>query len=153
MPMEKLPNQPRRRRNDRGNSVIEAVLVFPILLWITFGAVEFGHFFYMKHTLQGAAREGARAAAVPGNTNSDVTTAVNSAMTAAGVASNKYTTSIRNSTDTANLTINSATPAGTAILIKVEATWSNVGLRPSPFMSFISSSKVVKGQTTMRKEG
>jgi Flp pilus assembly protein TadG len=142
-----------RRRNHRGNSVIEAVLVFPILLWITFGAVEFGHFFYMKHTLQGAAREGARAAAVPGNTNSDVTTAVNAAMSAAGVASNKYTTSVRNSADTANLTINSSTAAGTAILVKVEATWSNIGLRPSPFMSFISSSKVVKGQTTMRKEG
>lgn len=145
--------KPRRRRNDRGSSVIEAVLVFPILLWITFGAVEFGHFFYMKHTLQGAAREGARAAAVPGNTNTDVTTAINSAMTAAGIASNKYTASVRNSTDTANLTINSSTPAGTSILVKVEAVWSNIGLRPSPFMSFISSSKVVKGQTTMRKEG
>lgn len=137
----------------RGGSIIEAVLVFPILLWITFGAVEFGHFFYMKHTLQGAAREGARAAAVPGSTNTDVTAAVNAAMNAAGVASNKYTTKVRNSTDTADLTINSSTPAGTGILVKVEAVWSDIGLRPSPFMSFIPSNKVVRGQTTMRKEG
>jgi Flp pilus assembly protein TadG len=151
--MSNRSQKKRLKSTDQGSSIIEAVLVFPILLWITFGAVEFGHFFYMKHTFQGAAREGARAAAVPGSTNADVTAAVNAAMSAAGVASNKYTTKVRNSTDTADLTINSSTPAGTGILVKVEAVWSDVGLRPSPFISFIPSNKVVRGQTTMRKEG
>ncbi len=142
----------RSGKSRRGNSVLEAVFVFPVLLWITFGAVEFGHFFYIKHTLQGAAREGARAAAVPGNTNTDVTTAVSNSMSAAGIIPAKYTTSVRNAADTSNVTVASQT-AGTAILVKVECTWSNVGIRPSPFASFIAANKVVKGQTTMRKEG
>ncbi len=133
-----------------GSAILEACFVFPVLLWISFGAVEFGHFFYLKHTLQGAAREGARAAAVPGSTNSSVTTAVNDSMSAAGIASNKYTVRVRNAADTANLTLSSSTTAGTAILVKVEATWNTVGIRP---IGFIASNKVVKGQTTMRKEG
>jgi len=133
-----------------GSAILEACFVFPVLLWISFGAVEFGHFFYLKHTLQGAAREGARAAAVPGSLNSNVTTAVNDSMSAAGIASNKYTTAVRNSTDTANITLSGSTAAGTAILVKVEATWSVVGIRP---IGFIGASKIVKGQTTMRKEG
>ena len=43
----------------RGSAVLDAALVFPILLSLTFGTVEYGHYFYWKHTLQGAAREGA----------------------------------------------------------------------------------------------
>ena len=56
----------------------------------------------------------------------------------------------RNAADTANITLSTSTAAGTAILVKVEATWSVVGVRP---IGFINANKVVKGQTTMRKEG
>ncbi|MGC4033821.1 MAG: pilus assembly protein [Tepidisphaeraceae bacterium] len=49
-----LPQRIRRR----GSAVLDAALVFPVLLSLTFGCVEFGHYFYIKHTLQGAAREG-----------------------------------------------------------------------------------------------
>lgn len=145
------PVPPRYRASvqRRGNAVLEAALVFPILISLTFGCVEFGHFFYVKHTLQGAAREGARAAATPSSTSTDVTTAVNNAMAATGIASNKYTTTIRNSADSANVDPATAT-AGTAILVKVTATWGNVGMRP---LGLISSTKSVVGQTTMRKEG
>ena len=44
-------NQVRRR----GSAVLDAALVFPILISLTFGCIEFGDFFYVKHTLQGAA--------------------------------------------------------------------------------------------------
>lgn len=138
-----------RRHHRRGSAVLDAALVFPILLSLTFGCIEFGHYFFIKHTLQGAAREGARAGAAPSSTNTDVTTAVTTSMTAAGISAANYQVKIRNSGDTADITVNTQS-AGTAILIKVQCTWGTVGLRP---MGLIGSSKLVIGQTTMRKEG
>lgn len=136
-------------RARRGSAVMDAALVFPILISLTFGSVEFGHFFFTKHTFQGAAREGARSAITPGATNADVTTAVGQTMTAAGFPSNKYTVAIRNATDTANLDV-ATTTAGTGILVKVTAPWGTVGLRP---LGLIGTTKSVAGQTVMRKEG
>ena len=133
----------------RGNAVLEAALVLPILLALTFGTVEFGHFFYWKHTLQGAAREGARAAITPTAQNADVTAAVTQSMTAAGINASQYTVKIRNGPDTADLNVASV-PAGTSILVKVYATWGTVGMRP---MGLIGPTKQVTGQTVMRKEG
>ena len=79
-----------RRNRQRGNAVLETSLVLMFVLFpLTFGMVEFGYFFYVKHSLQGAAREGARAAIVPTAVNSEVTTAVNAAMSAAGLSGDR----------------------------------------------------------------
>lgn len=132
-----------------GSAVLEGFFVLNAMIFLAFGCVEFGHYFYIKHTLQGASREGARAAAT-GTANTDVTTAVSNSMTAAGIPSSKYTVTI---TDTSNaaMTISSTNPtAGTAIVVKVTATWGNVGIRP---MGLIGSTKSVIGATTMRREG
>lgn len=52
-----------RRRS--GTELLELALVaFPILLTIVFGTIEFGTYFYVEHSLQAAAREGARAGVV-----------------------------------------------------------------------------------------
>jgi Flp pilus assembly protein TadG len=128
---------------------MDAALVFPVLLTLTFGSIEFGHYFYIKHTLQGAAREGARASIRPSATNTDVTTAVNASLTAAGIPSTRYTVSIRNSADTADVNVASVT-SGTSILVKVTASWGTIGIRP---MGLIGSGKQVIGTTLMRKEG
>lgn len=133
----------------RGGTVLEAALILPILLSLAFGTVEYGHFFYFKHTLQGAAREGARAAILPSATNAEVTTFVAYAMTAAGVSPAEYTVQIRDAADTNNLNV-AGLEAGTPILVKVHATWGTVGLRP---LGLISAEKQVAGQTVMRKEG
>lgn len=133
----------------RGSAVLDTALVLPILLSLAFGTVEYGHYFYWKHTLQGAAREGARASITPSATNSDVTTAITNAMTAAGISSTNYTVKIRNASDSADLNVNGLS-AGTPVLVKVQSTWGTVGMRP---LGLISASKTVTGQTIMRKEG
>lgn len=135
-------------RRVRGNAVLELALTLGILLNLTFGTIEFGHFFFIRNTLQGAAREGARAAIPPGASNSDVTTAVNNSLTAAGLNTASFTIAIRNSADTANLDVSTQT-AGTPILVKVTGTWGAVGLRP---LGLIDSAKAVKGTAVMRKE-
>ena len=133
----------------RGNAVMEAALVLPILLALSFGTVEFGHFFYCKHTLQGAARDGARVAILPSSTNTGVTTAVGNTMTAAGFTSAQYAVTITNPTTNAAITNVGTVATGTPIQVRVTATWGTIGIRP---MSMISSSKQVVGFTIMVKE-
>ena len=69
----------------KGNAMIEFALLFPLLLLIVFGITEFGRAIRVVQTLNSAAREGARVAAV---TNPDVdlvTTRVNEVLDAANV--------------------------------------------------------------------
>lgn len=136
------------RRRHWGGAVLEMALVLPILLALAFGTVEFGYYFYVKHNLQAAAREGARSAIVPSATNANVTTAVSNVMTAAGLSGSGYLTSITDTNGTA-INVNTAA-AGTAIRITVQCTWSSVGVRP---LGVISGTKTVSGVTVMRKEG
>jgi Flp pilus assembly protein TadG len=119
---------------------------------VIFPSTEFAYFFYVKHTLQGAAREGARAAIVPSAANSDVTTAVSNAMTMAGLQNSGYTVDIRDVTDSSNLNVASVS-SGTGILVKVTCTWSSVGIRQMGIYRVIDPTKLVIGRTIMRKEG
>jgi len=132
----------RKRIFRRGNAVLEAALVIPILLYLAFGTVELGYFFYVKNNVQGAAREGVRAGIPPGATNTDVTSAISSQMTAAGLQSSGYTVT----TTPSNV---SGLAPGTTVTVQVQCTWGTVGLRP---LQLISASKLVKGQSVMRKE-
>ena len=133
------------RRRFRGSAVLDAALVFPILLSLTFGTIEYGYYFYVKHSLQGAAREGARAAITPTAANSDVTTAVSNAMSAAGLSGSGYATSISPSN------VNGLA-AGTSVTVTITCTWGTVGSGFRP-LGLIGSSKQVRGVTVMRKEG
>lgn len=144
------------RTRRRGSAVMEAALVLPVLVVLTMGAMEFGYFFYVKHTLQGAAREGARAAITPGASTSDVTTAVNAAMKAAGfdivAKPSLYTTQVLDSGGTTVVNPSTAT-AGTGIQVKVSAQWGNIGVNPLGSASPLTPTRTVAGQTVMRKEG
>jgi Flp pilus assembly protein TadG len=137
-----------RRSGRRGNAVLDAALVLPILLSLTFGTVEYGYYFFMKHSLEGAAREGARAAIVPSTqTNTPVTQAVANALNAAGL--NSSTTTLDNKyTLTISPAVTSA--SGSAITVTLSATWGTVGIRP---LGLIGSAKVINGTAVMRKEG
>jgi Flp pilus assembly protein TadG len=133
------------RKFARGNAVIEAALVLPILLSLAFGTIEFGYYFYIKHNLQGAAREGVRAAIGPGATNDDVNAAVLASLTAAGLQNSGFTVT------TTPVDISTATGTQT-ITVSVQCIWGNVGagLRP---LQLISSGKQVRGTASMRNEG
>jgi Flp pilus assembly protein TadG len=53
----------RGRRDERGNALVEAVIVLPVLLLLVFGGIEFGIGFSQKGGLESVARAGARTAA------------------------------------------------------------------------------------------
>jgi Flp pilus assembly protein TadG len=51
-------------RSGRGSTIVEFALVFPLLLLLMFGVMDFGFYFFVQHSLQFATREGVRLALV-----------------------------------------------------------------------------------------
>lgn len=133
----------------RGNSLIDTVLVLPMLLGLTFGGVEFGHFFFVKHTLDGAAREGAREAISPQATTANVNARIAASLKAAGFQSSSTIVDPKFSVVINPSNVAGAVP-GAQITVTVSIPWGTIGIAP---MHMIGSGKVVSGATVMRKEG
>jgi Flp pilus assembly protein TadG len=140
--------QVRRRRF--GGAVLEMILILPVLLYLAFGTVEFGYFFYVKHSLEGAARDGARAAIPSGAVYSDITGAVDTAMSAANLSSSGYTVTVKDGSTVIG-TLGSAV-AGDTITVTVTCSWGTAGAGYRPW-GLIGTSKQVLGAAVMRKEG
>ncbi len=83
----------RLTREDRGVELVEAALVFPLLLALIIGVFWLGRAYNIYESITRAAREGARFALAPscatcGNTfpgNAEVTTVINNALSAASM--------------------------------------------------------------------
>jgi Flp pilus assembly protein TadG len=67
--------KPRLLQRTEGATAVEFAIVLPVLLLLICSIMDFGNLYYQKHTVNEAARVGARLAAV-GGTSSAVTTAV-----------------------------------------------------------------------------
>lgn len=72
------------RKKEKGQALVEFVLVLPILLLLVLGMVEYGWMLNAKISVTGAAREGARATSVIGKDNTG------NAFAVASAAANKY---------------------------------------------------------------
>ena len=79
-----------RRIGERGSAVVEFAVVLPILLTFLFGMVEMGRVLMVCHTLNNAARAGARIASLPGANNSAVLTAINNELNGTGLMLDSY---------------------------------------------------------------
>ena len=78
----------RRFRADSGAELVEFALVFPLLLLVVLGIVDFGFLFQEYEVVTNAAREGARIAILPeyqSNAVLNVRTRVNQYLDAAGL--------------------------------------------------------------------
>lgn len=138
-----------KRRFDsrrRGGSLLEMMLLLPLLVMLSFGVVDYGYYFYLRNTFQGAAMDGARAAIPASATNTSVTSAVANVMTAAGVSSSNYTVTLTPS----NV---SGVAAGTSITVQISASWGTVGTHAlGSAFGGISDSKTVTATAVMVKE-
>jgi len=74
----------RRFRDRRGTEVLEAAFLFLPLMWLTFGAIDFGMYYNTQHNVQGAVREAGRAGCVESGTNANMQAASNALLSAAG---------------------------------------------------------------------
>jgi Flp pilus assembly protein TadG len=108
-------------------------LLLPLLLGLTFGAIEYGFYFFLQHNVQAAAREGARAGVAYGATEGDAEAKAEAFLTAAGLGGRF---------DPVAVTV------GEDIDVTVQGEWGTVGL---PLL-FIPANKMLRGHAVMRKE-
>ncbi len=69
----------------RGATLVEAAVVLPLLLMVTLGAIKYGWLFLTAQQMTNAARQGARIAALPDSTVTEVQTAVTAFLNDAGI--------------------------------------------------------------------
>ncbi len=62
--MKRIDKSARKRRSKAGTTIVEATIVLPLMLMLTFGIAEFGISFTRWNSLTNAVREGARAGVV-----------------------------------------------------------------------------------------
>ena len=73
------------RKGDAGAELIEFAVVFPLLLMVLLGIIEFAFVFQRNEVITNAAREGARIATLPGYTATDVSNRVTSYLQVGGL--------------------------------------------------------------------
>jgi Flp pilus assembly protein TadG len=153
----------------RGGAVLEMALTLSILFSICYGLIECGYYFYVKNTMEGAAREGCRAGIVTGATISNCNSVIENQLQAAGLIPNNTTASAGSTTFTMGnftITYTDTTPAGVSstittlasanagdtLTVQITATWGTVGqgFRPA---AIIGAAKTVSTASAMRKEG
>ena len=122
-----------------GTTVVEMAVVAPLLATAMLGMVEVGYAFMIKQTVTLAAREGARAAALPGGDMEDAEGAADAAMAAANLTG--YTT-------TSN--IEQCGPADVEVWVQV-----SIPLNRASFTGSLlgGGSFNITAKTTMRREG
>ena len=76
----------RRLAAERGAELIEFALVFPLLLAVVLGIIDFGFLFRNYEIVTNAAREGARIAILSGYDDDDVDARVSQYLTAGGLS-------------------------------------------------------------------
>ncbi|MDD2715900.1 MAG: TadE/TadG family type IV pilus assembly protein [Candidatus Wallbacteria bacterium] len=84
----------------KGQSVVEAALVLPMILMVIFGIVEFGQLFNYKLTLNYAVSEAGKAAALR-DSPTTLTSIINASVTGFTVAANNITISYKDVNGTA----------------------------------------------------
>ena len=140
----------RSARARRGVTVLEAALVMPLLLGILFGTIEFAQVFFVRHSLQGAAREGARVGIVSDADNADVEAAVKKSLEAAGLGKSNYKVAIVDAKTGAAVNVKNV-PAGGSVAVEVSASWSQFSVFLSGFGDWTRGE--LKAKTAMRREG
>ena len=133
----------RKTNRRRGAVAVEAALIFPLLILLTFGGIKFGWLFLKAQQLTNAARTGARIAILPGVTvDGDVRPAVNSLMTSAGMGGSGYTITVTPDP--------SMVESGSAVTVRITVPAANVNIMPLPGFS---DDWNLQGSVTMAKEG
>jgi Flp pilus assembly protein TadG len=126
-----------------GLVTVELAVLLPLLLFLTFGVIEYGWVFLKAHQITNAARHGARLAVLPDTTDADVQSAVADIMSSAGMDSSGYTLTM--SPDSVF-----GLAQGETVTVSVSVQYDNIKLTGIPLIPVPSH---LSSQTTMSKEG
>jgi len=125
----------------RGVVLIETALVFPLLLLLTFGLIEYGWLFLRMESISNAARRGARVAVTPDATSSDVSSAIAVMMTDGGLGDSGYTVTL------SSLDVE---PGEIVTVHIVVPNYENISLTDAPLIPVPDQ---IERHVTMAKEG
>ena len=75
----------------KGAATVEAAILFPVLLLLTFGIIEYGWLFLNAQQITNAARHGSRVAIRPNATNTDVLNSISDLMVIANITGYQVT--------------------------------------------------------------
>jgi Flp pilus assembly protein TadG len=132
------PDPDRRRK---GTAAVELAVCLPMMLILTFGAMEVTDVIYLKQIMKSAAFEGARTATAPGQTSAAGTASASAVLQARGINSG---------TVTVTPTVTASTATGTQVIVTVTAPiGSNSYMKP-----FVLGTKVttISGSVTMIRQ-
>jgi Flp pilus assembly protein TadG len=107
-------------RTERGAAAVEFAIVLPLLALLLFGIVEFSILYNRQQGLHAAAREGARLAALPTSTQTDIRDRVRSSLEGVLTSSEIATASISITPDVTRPC--DLQPAGTPVVVTVATT-------------------------------
>lgn len=166
----------KRHGRRQGATTLELSLTLGILMSICYGTIEYGYYFYVKNAMDGASREGCRAAIVSGATIAHCNSVIESQLQVAGLVPNGTTASGSGPYTIGNFTVyytdstlstppappgnpssnisslsNPGVPTGDEICVTIKATWGVVGAAFRP-EALIGSSKTLQTSTTMYNE-
>ncbi|UCG59707.1 MAG: pilus assembly protein [Phycisphaerales bacterium] len=128
------------KRRYRGTAVVEAAIVFPLLLILTLGAIEYGWLFLKAQLVTNAARQGARIGILEDATEAEVLAIIDGLMIAGGLP--VYTPTLSDTT----------LPDGRAgILVQIQVPCSDILIVNAP--SLFPTPEYLRATVTMAKEG
>jgi len=138
------------KARSRGTLLVEAAIVFPAVILLTFVLIEGGWLMLKAEQIENAARQGARKAALSGTVQSDAQTVVDNIMKGAGFASGSWTTTY---TDKSGGTADfSKLSHGDPVSVKVAVAYSNISLTKVPLIFASGDSTKIGSTVTMTKE-
>jgi Flp pilus assembly protein TadG len=177
--MDRVRRSGLRRRS--GGAVLEMALTLTLLFSLCFGMIEFGFFFFVKNTMENAAREGCRAGIVSSGTNTTVNQAIINQLYYSGLLgtgavptatstigaitatvgsggsafTTSYTVALWDLTTNTQYTDVTQVPVNDTLEVKLSAVWGTVGQdwRPWAIIGGSSGAKTIICATSMRKEG
>ena len=129
-----------RVRGSKGAMLVEAAILLPLLLLLTFGVIEYGWAFLKSQQITNAARQSARIAARPDATNAEVQATASALMDAAGISGYQVTLP-------ADIT---QIPPGNPLTVKITVPYSDIELAGPPFVPMPTH---LEASVTMAKEG
>ena len=146
-----------KHAHPRAVAMIEVVIIFPVLMFVMLGTVEFGQYFYIRSCFEAAARDAARAAILQTAQQADPATKATATLAQANVTFNSSWMTIVDFTNSSTtVTDVSTVPAGHMLIVTIQATYSTIpnAFRPLSNMTgvCVGASRVCLGQCQMIKE-
>lgn len=128
------------RPGERGQSLVELALVLPLFLLLVLGMIEYGRVAIIMTTLEGAAREGARYAALAPSDTAGITAAARRTAIATGATPVQVTAAFPNGVSTAG------NPVRVTVRYELKFMTPGIvgGLAPAGFVVTKSSQMVIE---------